>query len=142
MIKTSISRIILIASLLMAGCSTFIPDEESDKISLKYQAGEYLLLSDVIRNDLIFPKNSVVKLIVLTGDDWVKVYAYNSSEELLASNRFIVLYLFDTDFPDEKFSQEYLDAELLKLVRPKNSAVQSEKVSKKEQKKDSKKVKK
>ena len=106
MIKTNISIIILIMSLLMAGCSTFIKDEDSEKISLKYQAGEYVLLQDLNRNDIIFPKNSVVKLIVLTGSDWIKIYAYNSGEELLASNRLLLLYLFDGDFPKEKFSQE------------------------------------
>ncbi len=135
MMKLNISSIILIGSLLMTGCSTFIPDADSERISIKYQAGEYVLVQDVIRNEIIFPKNSVVKLIVLTGDDWIKIYAYNAVEELLASNRFLLLYLFDVDFPDEKFSQEFLDAELLKVVKQKNSADTPVKEKKKETKK-------
>jgi type II secretion system-associated lipoprotein len=124
MIKQKFGSFLLIAALLLSGCSTFIPDEDSEQISLKYQAGEYVLLQDLNRNNVIIPKNTALKLIVLTSDDWIKVYAYNSSEEILASNRFLLLYLFQEDFPEEKFSQEYLDAELLKIVKPRNSSVQ------------------
>ncbi|HNX25758.1 MAG TPA: hypothetical protein PKG60_17050 [Spirochaetota bacterium] len=127
MIKKKFGRFILIAALLVTGCSTFIKDEDSEQISLRYQAGEYILLQDLNRNNVIFPKNSSVKLIVLTGDDWVKIYAYNSREELLASNRFLLLYLFEDDFPDGKFSQEYLDSELLKIVKQKNLSDQPNK---------------
>jgi type II secretion system-associated lipoprotein len=131
MIKTKLGGIILIGSLLFAGCSSFIKDEDSDSITLKYQAGEYVLLQDINRNNVIFPKNSQVKLIVLTGDDWIKIYAYNSSEELLVSNRFLLLYMFEEDFPEKKFSQDYLNAELLKIVRPKGSADKAVKETKK-----------
>lgn len=124
MIKQKIGSFLFIAALLLSGCSTFIPDEDSEQISLKYQAGEYVLLQDLNRNNVIIPKNTALKLIVLTSDDWIKVYAYNSSEEILASNRFLLLYLFQEDFPEEKFSQEYLDAELLKIVKQRNSSVQ------------------
>jgi type II secretion system-associated lipoprotein len=135
MIKTKVSIIILMGSLLAgvlfsAGCSSFVPEEDSERITLKYQAGEYVLLDDINRNNIVFSKGSIVKLLVVTGDDWVKIYAYNSNEELLSSKRFLLLYLFEDDFPDEKFNQEFLDAELLKAVRPKGSAEQSPKESK------------
>ena len=140
MIKTKLSTIILVGSLLAgalfsAGCSSFVPEEDSERISLKYQAGEYVLLDDINRNNVIFSKGSIVKLLVVTGDDWVKIYAYNSNEELLSSARFLLLYLFEDDFPDEKFSQEFLDAELLKIVRPKGLPEQSPEKSKSSTKK-------
>lgn len=116
MIKINFIKILIFAVLLITGCSTFIPDAESNKLSLKYQAGEYVLLSDLSRNKITFPKNSILKLLVTTGKDWIKIYAYNSNEELLLSRRLLLLYMFETDFPDEKFSQQYLDAELSKLV--------------------------
>lgn len=137
MIKQKLSGFIIIAALLAAGCSTFIQDIDSEQVSLKYQAGVYVLLSDVNRNNIIIPKNTPLKLIVLTSDDWIKVYGYNASEEILESNRFLVLYLFAGDFPDEKFSQEYLDAELLKIVKPAGSSG----LSKTEKTKNSKKAK-
>ena len=137
MIRQNFGSFLLIAALLLSGCSSFIPDADSEQISLKYQAGEYALLQDLNRNNVIIPKNTALKLIVLTSDDWIKVYAYNSSEEILASNRFILLYLFQEDFPEETFSQEYLDTELLKIVKPVNSSSQT----KKEKTKNSKKAK-
>ena len=137
MIRQNFGSFLLIAALLLSGCSSFIPDADSEQISLKYQAGEYALLQDLNRNNVIIPKNTALKLIVLTSDDWIKVYAYNSSEEILASNRFILLYLFQEDFPEETFSQEYLDTELLKIVKPVNSSSQT----KTEKTKNSKKAK-
>ena len=137
MIRQNFGSFLLIAALLLSGCSTFIPDADSEQISLKYQAGEYALLQDLNRNNVIIPKNTALKLIVLTSDDWIKVYAYNSSEEILASNRFLLLYLFQEDFPEETFSQEFLDTELLKIVKPVNSSAQT----KKEKTKSSKKAK-
>ena len=135
MIKTNLRIIILIGSMLITGCSSFVPDDDTEKITLKYQAGEYVLLEDLNRNNVIFSKGSIVKLLVVTGDEWVKIYAYNSDEELLSSTRFLLLYLFEGDFPDEEFSQEVLDAELLKVVRPKGASDQSVKESKNDKKK-------
>lgn len=135
MIKTKLSIIILIVSLFITGCSSFVPDEDSESITLKYQAGEYVLLEDINRNNVIFSKGSIVKLLVVTGDEWVKIYAYNSDEELLSSTRFLLLYLFEGDFPDEEFSQDVLDAELLKVVRPKAAGEQSVKEPKNAKKK-------
>ncbi len=140
MIKTSVGRIFFIALIFTSACSTFIRDEDSGTLLLKYQAGEFVLLQNISRNEEILPANSIVKLIVVPGDEWVKIYAYDSSEELLVSKRVLLLYLFQSDFPDEKFSQEFLDAELLKLVKPKISGAKAEKkVIKKETK--SKKIK-
>lgn len=140
MIKRKFSTIILTGSLLAgafftAGCSSFVPEEDSERITLKYQTGEFVLLEDINRNNLVFGKGSIVKLLVVTGDDWVKIYAYNSNEELLSSVRFLLLYLFEDDFPDEEFNQEFLDAELMKIVRPKGSSEQNPKDSKKSIKK-------
>ena len=139
MIKTNFGRIILVVSLLVTGCSSFIPDEDVERITLKYQAGEYVLLQDLNRNNIIFPKNSPVKLIVLAGDDWVKVYVYNSSEELLASKRLILLHMFETDFPEEKFNQELFETELAKLIKFKDPSESTKKENRKETKKDNKK---
>lgn len=135
MIKTNFSRIILIGSLLLPGCSSFVKAEDSEKLSLKYQAADYMLLQDLKRNDKILPKDTSVKLLVLTSDDWVKIYAYNSSEELLNSNRLLALYMFEDDFPDKKYSEEYLDSQLLKIVKQKDTSGKPEKEVKKETKK-------
>ena len=119
MIKKYLRIFLVIGLMSISACSTFMRDEDADRITVKYQEGEYVLLGDLTRNNVTIPKNTVVKLLVETSSDWVKVYAYDSKEELLKSTRLLLLYLFDTDFPDEKFDQEYFDSEINKLVRPK-----------------------
>jgi type II secretion system-associated lipoprotein len=73
--KTIIAFTICI--LFTVGCSTFIPDEDVERLSVKYQSGDYILLQDVTRNDLTLAKGTVVKLIFVAGDEWVKIYAYD-----------------------------------------------------------------
>jgi type II secretion system-associated lipoprotein len=119
MIKKYLRIFLIIGLLSISACSSFIKDEDANSITLKYQEGEYILLEDLTRNDVTLRKNTVVKLLVETSSDWVKVYAYDSKEELLKSTRLLLLYLFDMDFPDEKFNQEYFDSEINKLVRQK-----------------------
>ncbi|MCL2154990.1 MAG: type II secretion system-associated lipoprotein [Leptospirales bacterium] len=118
MVKKYLGLFFIIGLLTISACASFIKGEDIDRITLKYQEGEYILLDDLTRNNVTLPKNSAVKLLVETSSDWVKIYAYDSNEELLKSTRLILLYLFDTDFPNEKFNQEFFDSEMNKLVRP------------------------
>lgn len=138
MIKKNSILIFLFAVSVLTGCSSFISEDQSNKLSAKYQAGEYVLLSDLNRNKMTFPANSLVKLIVVTGKDWIKIYAYNSNEELLVSKRLLLLYIFETDFPNEKFSQQHLDSELSKLVVLKDASYKPAPVAKKSEKKNKK----
>jgi type II secretion system-associated lipoprotein len=121
MIKKHLRLFCAIGLLAISACSSFIKDEDVNRITLKYQEGEYVLLEELKRNDVSLPKNTSVKLLVETSSDWIKIYAYDSSEELLKSTRLLLLYFFDSDFPNEKFNQEYLDSELIKLVRPRGA---------------------
>ncbi len=119
---------ILISAL--SACSTFIPDEENDRLKLINQSGEYILLDKIDRNGIILEKNTVVGLVILTSDEWIKVYAFKSADGLLAANRLLILYMFDSDFPEKKFDRILFNKELEKLVKPKTSSVQ-EKAGKK-----------
>ena len=121
MIKKYLGLFLVIGLLSVAACSSFIKDADVERVTLKYQEGEYVLLEDLKRNDLTLSKNTPVKLLVETSSDWIKIYAYDSKEELLKSTRLILLYLFDSDFPDERFNQEHLDFELRKLVIPRGA---------------------
>ncbi|MCL1833588.1 MAG: type II secretion system-associated lipoprotein [Leptospirales bacterium] len=127
MIKKYFMIVFVIGLLFILGCSTFIRDEDANKITLKYQEGEYLLLEDLTRNNITIPKNRAVKLLVETSSDWIKVYAYDSREELLKSTRVLLIYLFDSDFPNEKFNNELFDSEISKIVRPKGVDIKSNK---------------
>jgi type II secretion system-associated lipoprotein len=118
--KTIIAFTICI--LFTVGCSTFIPDEDVERLSVKYQSGDYILLQDVTRNDLTLAKGTVVKLIFVAGDEWVKIYAYDKKEELLTSKRQLLVYMFEDDFPGEEFNHELLESELLKIAQLYNSS--------------------
>ncbi|HOK01988.1 MAG TPA: type II secretion system-associated lipoprotein [Spirochaetota bacterium] len=110
--------LILISFLsFVSACSTFIPEEDVDSLNKRY-SGDYILLQDVTINELSLPKGTVVKLIIVGGDEWVKVYAYNAKEDLLLAHRFLILYMFEDDFPDKEFNVDLLDKELANIVKP------------------------
>lgn len=116
--------LLFVCSLLFngcMGCSTLVEDDDIEPLTKKYQAGEYVLLQDVTRNDVTLAKGTVVRLTFVAGDEWVKIYAYDKKEELLTSRRELLIYMFQEDFPDEKFKVELLDAELAKVARPVDS---------------------
>jgi len=108
----------IFAGLLYTGCSSFIPDEEINRVKLKYQAGDYLLLQDIERNGTTLVKGTIVKLTVVPGDEWIKFYVYDTKEQLLSSNRLILLYLFEDDFSEKEYNREVVESELAKLVKP------------------------
>ena len=118
-------RFIIIVLMLIAagtGCSSFVPDDDAERLTLKYRTGDYILLEDITRNDVTLTKGTVVKLTFVAGDDWVKIYAYDKKEELLTSRRQLLIYMFEDDFPDEEFKPELLEAELAKIVKAVNSS--------------------
>jgi len=123
--------VILIALIaVLTACSTFIPDEEYDRLKLINQSGEYILLDKVERHGIVLEKGSVVNLIILSSDEWIKVYAYKSEEGLLVANRLLILYMFESDFPEKKFDRVLFNKELEKIVKPKTFSAQEKDVKK------------
>lgn len=120
-------RNILIAAFLYvlfcSGCSTFVSDEDVEKLTVKYQSGDYILLEDITRNDITLAKGTIVKLTFVAGDEWVKIYAYDKKEELLTSRRQLLIYMFEDEFPEEEFNPELLETELVKVAKLYNSSV-------------------
>jgi type II secretion system-associated lipoprotein len=110
----------LIQLIVISGCSSFIADEDVEKLKVyesdngTYQ--EYVLLEEIVRNGMVLAKGEIVRILIVTDDEWIKVYAYRASEGLLKSVRFLVLHMFDDDFPDSKFDREKFDLELGKII--------------------------
>ncbi|HOA08381.1 MAG TPA: hypothetical protein PK419_07645 [Spirochaetota bacterium] len=91
--------VFLFSLISLSSCVTLIKDEEVDTIK-KYEEGTYILktnLTDNMGNSL--SKGTRVKLISKTTNEYVKFYAYSANEPLLESKRFLLLYLFQEDFP-------------------------------------------
>ena len=118
--------LLFVCSLLFngcMGCSTLVEDDDIEPLTKKYQAGEYVLLQDVTRNDVTLAKGTVVRLTFAAGDEWVKIYAYDKKEELLTSKRQLLVYMFEDEFPEEEFNPELLETELAKVAQVYNSSV-------------------
>lgn len=112
--------LLCLALFTLSACSTFVPEEDVDSLNKRY-SGNYVLLQDFVINELTLAKGTVVRLIIVGGDEWIKVYAYKADEDLLNANRFLILYMFEDEFPDKEFNADLLDKELAAIVKPLNS---------------------
>jgi len=91
--------VLLFSVIFLSSCVTLIKDEEIDVIK-KYEEGTYILKVNLMDNmGNTISKGTRVKIISKTTNEYVKFYAYSSDEPLLESKRFLLLYLFQEDFP-------------------------------------------
>lgn len=121
--KKTIPLLFLSALLLFAvSCSTFVKENEAEKL-IKFEKTDdqfidYTLLNDVKTGDHHIKKGEKVRIIITVGGDWIKVYVYRADEDLLLSKRNLALYLFEDDFPDKKYSPDFLREKIYEVVRP------------------------
>ncbi len=113
------TSLVLVASLALAivACgSRFIRKEEIQRISRDYE-GVYVLRERVETGNFdSLNKGARVKLFFKAASDYVSVYAYpytQPREEAVGKN---ILQMFESDFPDKKFSEELLRARIAELV--------------------------
>lgn len=96
--------------------SKFIRKEDIQRISKDYE-GVYLLRTNVETGNFeSLSKGARVRLYFKAAGDYVAVYAYpylQPREEAEGKN---ILQLFEGDFPDKKFSAEFLRRRLDELV--------------------------
>ncbi|HOU85112.1 MAG TPA: hypothetical protein PK158_09745, partial [Spirochaetota bacterium] len=91
--------VLLFSVIFLSSCATLIKDEEIDVIK-KYEEGTYILKTNLMDNmGNTLSKGTRVKIISKTTNEYVKFYAYSANEPLLESKRFLLLYLFQEDFP-------------------------------------------
>ena len=115
--KTIILKISVVLFLaFITGCATMIDKVHKTKID-EYEKKIYTLLNEEAVVGDPFKKGTKVKLIVVSGSDWVKVYAYDSSEDVLNAKRSLILYLFKEDFPTQKFELNVLEKKLGEKVK-------------------------
>lgn len=91
--------VFLFSLISFSSCVTLIKDEEIDVIK-KYEEGTYILKTNLTDNSgNTLSKGTRVKIMSKTTNEYVKFYAYSANEPLLESKRFLLLYLFQEDFP-------------------------------------------
>ncbi len=102
---------------MITSCGKFIKDEEVNLLK-GYETGEYKLKKDVSRDDIQLKKGDIVKLIVKTGDDSIRIYCYSVKEEILKAERILILYVFEDDFTGEIFDIGVFETRLFETVEP------------------------
>ena len=105
----------LVALVFICSCSTFIRDEHMTGLK-KYESTRYVMKKDVGKEEAPLRKGEAVNLMILTGGDFVKVYAYAASTDYLKAERVLILFLFDEDFKDKAFDMRYFEERLYQIV--------------------------
>lgn len=118
-------NLVLLSSFMLCfslSCSTFVKDKEAEKLQSYERTGDqfidYILLQDVKTGDYLIKKGDRVRILITAGGNWIKVYVYRADEDLLLSIRVLALYLFEDDFPDEKYDPVFFQEKLHEVVKP------------------------
>ncbi len=103
------------ALVFICSCSSFIKDEQIEGFKA-YESAQYTMKQDAGREEAPLKKGEIVKLIIQTGGDFIKVYAYPVSVDYLKAERVLILFLFEDDFKDKAFDRQYFEERLNQLA--------------------------
>lgn len=113
----SILYVLLIFTL---SCSSFIKDEHVSEINL-LEKGTYAMINDVKVGGKSLKKGDNVMIIITHDNEWIKAEAYLSLSGKLKGERVRLVYMFEDDFPDEKFNIELFKKELFRFISVKTN---------------------
>jgi len=110
-----------------------IKTEESTELK-NLENDKYQLVKDIVNNNaIVLQKGTIVRVMTVTSSDWIKVYAMADSENPVSAQRYLMLYLFDDDFPNKVFDNDAFKERLAKCavkidpskpsIKPKDKAV-------------------
>ena len=117
-IQNTLFQILLIgisvSSIMCSG--RFVKKDEIQYLEKKY-AKEYVTKQKIdIGNNQFMKSGMKVLLFFSSGSESVKVYAYPANQPREEAQGKNILYLFETDFPDEKYKREIFEEKLAALV--------------------------
>jgi len=103
---------------VLTGCAlSFVKDDTLKALEKKYE-GIYLCLTEMdIGNEDTMKSGTKVRLYFQSGTNSIKVYGYpieSPREQAIGKN---IMYLFDTDFPDNKFEESVFDKKLAEHLK-------------------------
>jgi len=105
----------VISGLILVSCATFLRND--DALYLRdYEKSIYMLKEDIGEGKFALKKSERVKLYIVTGDDFIKIYCYPAGNDLLKSERTLLLYLFEDDFENKKFDIKNFEELLFKKI--------------------------
>jgi type II secretion system-associated lipoprotein len=100
---------------LAVSCSSFTTKEDDARLK-ELENYEYVMRKDVTVEKRALTKNQIVRLLVIRGDDYIKAYAYPAAVDTLKAERLLLLYIFEDDFPNEKFDFDFVIQRLAELA--------------------------
>ncbi len=101
--------------ILTFSCSSFIKDEQVPEINV-LEKSVYTLKNDVKIGGKSLKAGDTVMIIITYDDNWIKAEAYLESAGKLKGERVRLLYLFEDDFPEKKFSIKKFKDELFSII--------------------------
>ncbi len=78
---------------------------------------DFLMKINVSIGGRVLKKNQKIRLVVTQGDGWIKVEGYLAGIGKLKADRVRLLYLFEEDFPEEKFSMKLFEDKLFSIIK-------------------------
>jgi len=95
----------------LLSCSSLVTKTDESLLKKK-EKNVYVLKKDILIDDKGLKKRDRVRIVITAGREWIKVYAYPIKFESLKAERYLILYLFEDDFPEKKFNIEYFNERL------------------------------
>jgi type II secretion system-associated lipoprotein len=109
--KTGVIILMIICGLIFSSCTTFLKKDDISNIK-NYEKKEYILRDDAGEGNRLIKKGSKIKLYIITGDDYIKVYVYPSKTEFVKAERALIVYIFEDDFEKSKFKIDVFENKL------------------------------
>jgi type II secretion system-associated lipoprotein len=97
--------------LILSSCTTFLKKDDISNIK-NYEKKEYILKDDAGEGARSIKKGSKIKLYIITGDDYIKVYGYPSKTDFVKAERALIVYIFEDDFEKSKFNMDVFENKL------------------------------
>jgi len=116
--KKILFTILLAITMILIGCKTFVPKESKAQLK-SLEKHVYIMKKGVTHGKHSLKKGQSVKIIVMPGDNWIKVYAYPSYKDKLNAPRVLVVFSFDEDYKLNIYNYKIFKADFDKVLMKK-----------------------
>ncbi len=111
-----IYKTVLFGVLLgLISCSYFVKDEEVKKLYAHHKE-TYKMKVDKSANELKLKSGEKVRLKIVESSESIKVYAMPISSDMLKGQWVLILYIFDTEFPNQEYDYKFFRKKLDEIV--------------------------
>lgn len=108
----------IIASVALAvSCSHFFTVQSKAELS-EFEKKTLVIANDIKVNQDVLVKGQKIKIKIFTGSDWVKIRGYDANKDPLQAKQVLLIYMFEDEFPEKKFSMEFLAQRLGDIAVP------------------------